>query len=298
MKTQVFGSTEVRKLVEMEQFAVECNWLLSNLTPEILAEHRQWLGPKLVDPNSNQVYIAFHSYVIQTPSLNILVDTCNGNDKQRPSMPAWTNLKTPYLDRMKAMGLSPDDIDIVMCTHLHTDHVGWNTRLENGRWVPTFRNARYLMSRGEFEFFDKLHKSNPPQPVNRGSWIDSVLPVVEARQAVFVDPGAPIDADLGDHIRLESAIGHTAGNVNIILNGGGRRACMSGDVFHHPIQFARPDLMNPADYNSEMAIAVRRRMIDSYADSDMMILAAHFTDPTAGHIVRHGDGFRFKFENQ
>ena len=124
MKTQVLGSLEIRKLVEMEQFAVDCDWLLGNLTPEILGEHREWLGPKLVEPGSNKVYIAFHSYVIQTPSLNILVDTCNGNDKQRPSMPAWTNLKTPYLERLKAMGLTPDDVDIVMCTHLHTDQIG------------------------------------------------------------------------------------------------------------------------------------------------------------------------------
>jgi glyoxylase-like metal-dependent hydrolase (beta-lactamase superfamily II) len=297
MKTQVLGSLEIRKLVEMEQFAVDCHWLLGNLTPEILREHREWLGPSLVEPGTNKIYIAFHSYVIQTPTLNILVDTCNGNDKQRPSMPAWTNLKTPYLERLKALGLTPDDIDIVMCTHLHTDHVGWNTRLENGRWVPTFPNARYIMSRGDFEFYDKLHKSNPPQPVNRGSFIDSVLPVVERGLAVFVDPGDTVDADLTDSVTLESAIGHTAGNLNILLKSGGRRACLSGDVFHHPIQFARPDLVSPADFNSDKAVAVRKRMIDSYADSDMMILAAHFPDPTAGHIVRHGNGFRFKFEN-
>ena len=100
---------------------------------------------------------------------------------------------------------------------------------------------------------------------------------------------------LTDSVRLESAIGHTAGNLNILLNSGGRRACLSGDVFHHPIQFARPDLVSPADFSSEKAIAVRKRMIDSYAESDMLILAAHFPDPTAGHIVRHGNSFRFKF---
>jgi glyoxylase-like metal-dependent hydrolase (beta-lactamase superfamily II) len=297
MKSQTFGSIEVHKLVEVDRLAVDHNFLLGNLTPEILNEHREWLGPNLVEPNSNRLYLSFHTYVIRTPTLNILVDTCNGNHKPRPSMAAFNMLDTPYLARLAEFGLAPEDIDIVMCTHLHTDHVGWNTRLENGRWVPTFRNARYLMSRVDFETFDKMHRSNPPLPINRGSFIDSVLPVVEHGLAVFVDPGDVVDADLTDTIRLESAIGHSPGNINIMLTSGGRRACLCGDVFHHAIQMARPELASPADFDHELGVQARQHLLDTYADSDMMMLTGHFPDPTAGHIVSHGNSFRFRFED-
>ncbi len=295
MKTQKFGSIEVHKLVEIDRMAVDCGWLLKNLTPEILEGQRDWLGPNLVEPGSSKIFISFHSYVIRTGKLNILIDTCNGNDKQRPSMPAWHMLNTDYLLRLHDIGLKPEDIDIVMCTHLHADHVGWNTKLENGRWVPTFPKARYLMSRGDYEYYDQLHRSNPPLPVNRGSFIDSVLPVMEHGRAVLVDPGDRVDADLTDAIRLESAAGHTPGNLNIFLNSGGKRACFSGDVFHHAIQCALPELMSPADFNSEQGIAARRHLLDTYADSDLLLLTGHFPEPTAGRIVRHGDGFRFRF---
>ncbi|MEJ1974822.1 MAG: MBL fold metallo-hydrolase [Acetobacteraceae bacterium] len=133
MKPQIFGSIEVHKLTEIERMAVDANWLLGNITPQILDENRSWLGSNLVEAGTDRLFLSFHSYVVRTPHLNILIDTCNGNDKQRPSMPAWHRLDTPYLQRLKAIGLAPDDIDIVMCTHLHADHVGWNTKLENGR---------------------------------------------------------------------------------------------------------------------------------------------------------------------
>ena len=133
MKPQSFGSIEIHKLVEIERMAMEPTWLFTNLLPEHLAENREWLGPNLIEPVTDKLFLSFHSFVIRTPHLNILVDTCNGNQKQRPSMPAWHMLDLPYLARLKAIGLAPEDIDIVMCTHLHADHVGWNTKLENGR---------------------------------------------------------------------------------------------------------------------------------------------------------------------
>src|ERR1700733_3663883 len=128
MKTQKFGAIEVHKFIEIDRMPVEANWLLHNITPEIVAANREWLGPHLGEPGTDPLILSFHTYVIQTPSLNILVDTCNGNDKQRPSMAAWHMMNSPYLQNLKALGLAPEDIDIVMCTHLHTDHVGWNTR--------------------------------------------------------------------------------------------------------------------------------------------------------------------------
>lgn len=289
------GEIEIRKIVEIERMAVDPKWLFGNIEPHHVAENRDWLGPTFVEPGSDRLILSFHSYLIRTPRLNILVDTCNGNDKQRPSVPAWHMLDLPYLERLQAAGVSADEIDIVLCTHLHTDHVGWNTRLESGRWVPTFPNARYVMSRAEFDYFDALHRSGPPQPVNRGSFADSVLPVVESGRALMVDPGDIVDAEIADAVSLEDAAGHSPGGVNILLRSGGRLACLCGDAVHHPLQCTHPELGSPADYDPAMAVATRRRMFDRYADTDTLLLTGHFPDPTAGRIIGHGDGFRFRF---
>jgi glyoxylase-like metal-dependent hydrolase (beta-lactamase superfamily II) len=296
MKTYSIGGFEIHKLVEIDRMIVDGAWLLGNLTNEIMDQHRDWLGPNLVEPGSYRVFLSFHSYVIKTPTLNILVDTCNGNHKQRPSMPAWHELDTDYLERLAGIGLAPEDIDVVMCTHLHADHVGWNTRLADGRWVPTFPWARYLMSRRDFEVFDALHRAGPQTPVNRGSFLDSVLPVVEHGQAVFVDPEDVVDAQLVGKLWLEGAPGHSPGNLNLRVRDAGGSACLCGDVIHHAIQCAVPELNSPADYDRAQGIASRRRLLESCADNDTIVLTGHFPDPTAGRIVSHGDSFRFRFD--
>jgi glyoxylase-like metal-dependent hydrolase (beta-lactamase superfamily II) len=296
MKPVQLGDITIHKVTEIERLAVDAPWLLGNITPEIIDQNRDWLGPKLLEPGTNKLILSFHTYVIRTPTLNILVDTCNGNHKQRPTMPAWHMLDLPYLDRLRAVGLAPEDIDIVMCTHLHADHVGWNTRLENGRWVPTFPKARYLMSRVDYEHFDALHRSQPDLPVNRGSFVDSVLPIVEHGRAVMIGPGDTMDADLSDQVWLEGAPGHSPGNINIFIKSGGRNACLCGDVIHHAIQCAAPHLSNPADVDKPQAIETRRKLLDRCADTDMLMLTGHFPDPTAGRIVSAGGTLRFRFD--
>jgi glyoxylase-like metal-dependent hydrolase (beta-lactamase superfamily II) len=294
VRTQAFGSTEVHKITEIERMAVDPAWLLGNITPEIVAANRDWLGPVFVEPDTDKLVLSFHSFVIRTPAATILVDTCNGNDKHRPTMPAWDRLDTPYLQRLKALGFEPDDIDIVLCTHLHADHVGWNTRLENGRWVPTFPNARYVMSRHEYAYFEAKHRENPPAPINRGSFADSVLPIVEAGRATLVDPGDGLGAELGDQVWLEDAAGHSPGGMNLWLTGGGRRACFCGDVIHHAIQCADPELNSPADFDRAMGVRARRALLAQCADTDTVLMTGHFPDPTAGQVIRHGNEFRFQ----
>lgn len=295
MKPQQFGSIEVHKLTEIENLALEADWLFPGIARKVVDEHRHWLGPHLVQPGSCRLFMSFHSYVIRTPTLNILVDTCNGNHKQRPSMPDWHMLDLPYLHRLALIGLKPDDIDIVMCTHLHTDHVGWNTRLEDGRWVPTFPRARYVMSRTEYRFFEELHNSGPEQPVNRGSFTDSVLPIVESGQALLLDADDMIDERLTGEITLESAAGHSPAGLNLLLTGGKRRACFCGDVIHHAIQCSVPELSNLADHNREQAIATRRHLLERAADEGLIIMSGHFPEPTIGQAIRHGENFRFQF---
>jgi glyoxylase-like metal-dependent hydrolase (beta-lactamase superfamily II) len=298
MKTLDLGSIQIHKLVEIERMMFDGPWLFEGLTSDMIHANRGWLGPELLEKGTDRLVMSFHSYVIRTAHRTVLVDTCIGNHKQRSSMPGWHMLtSTAYLDGLKAIGLTPEDIDIVMCTHLHVDHVGWNTRLENGRWVPTFPNARYLLSRADYEYFDARHRQNPAQPVNRGSFADSVLPVMEHGQAVLVDAARSIDADLGRGIWLEDAPGHTIGNLNIFVKSGGRSACLCGDVLHHAIQCAHPELYNNADYDRAQATATRMALLNRCADTDILVLTGHFPDPTAGRIVGYGQNFRFQFES-
>lgn len=296
MKAQKFGSSVVHKLVEIDKLALDDDWLFPGIDPKAVDQNRDWLGPNLVEPGTRRLYMSFHSYVIQTPTLNILLDTCNGNHKQRPTMPAWHMLNLPYLDRLNAIGLKPEDIDIVMCTHLHADHVGWNTTLENGRWVPTFPKARYVMSRAEYKHFEGLHNAKPVEPVTRGAFQDSVLPVVEHGRELLLGAGDTIDERLSGEVELEAAPGHSPAGLNLMLKSGGRRGCFCGDVIHHPIQCATPDLSNLADYDRKQAVATRRRVLDRSIDEGVDLFTGHFPDPTVGRFSRLDDVYRFKFE--
>jgi glyoxylase-like metal-dependent hydrolase (beta-lactamase superfamily II) len=296
VKAQQIGAIRIEKVSEIERLAVEPTFLFGNITPEIIARHRDWLGRRLIDFETGRLILSFHSYLVRTPHHVILVDTCNGNHKDRPSMPAWHMLDTSYLANLARLGVAPEDVDYVLCTHLHADHVGWNTKLTDGKWVPIFPRARYLMARTEFEHFDSMQRRNPDLAVNRGSFLDSVLPVVAHGQAELVEDTHAIERHLEDGIWLESAPGHSPGNVNVHVRSGGRHALMSGDVIHHPIQFAEPELANPADIDKALALRTRLDVIRRYTDTETLLLPAHFPEPTAGWIRSHGDRFRFRFD--
>jgi glyoxylase-like metal-dependent hydrolase (beta-lactamase superfamily II) len=301
MRAQRIGDIEITKVAEIDRMALEPNFLLGNATHEIIEEYRGWLGPNLVEPGSDRLILSFHSFIIRTRHHTILVDTCNGNDKKRPSMMAWDSLKTPYLANLAVAGIKPEDIDFVMCTHLHTDHVGWNTKLVDGRWVPTFPRAKYLFAKTEFDHFNRMHQSNPEQPVNRGSFIDSVLPIVEHNRAVMVDTSHVVEGEVGNGIWLVHAPGHTPGQVQIRVGarakGGEGLAVLSGDIIHHPIQLADPTLYNPADFDRAQAVESKVKLMNECADSNLLLLTGHFPDPTAGQVMRHGKQFRFRFQD-
>jgi glyoxylase-like metal-dependent hydrolase (beta-lactamase superfamily II) len=294
MKTQKLGAIEISKVVEIPSLALQATWLMPDITPDILADGRTWLGPEFIDPTAEVVHLSFHSFVVKTPRHNIPVDTCCGNDKQRPSMPAWHLLNTPYLRELAALSLQPEDIDIVLCTHLHADHVGWNTRLIDGRWVPTFPNARYIMSAVEYAHWHKLHAANPPEPVTRGAFADSVLPVVEHGQAMMVASDFLVDVELGEGVWLEPSPGHSPGHVCVHVKGGGHHALLCGDAIHHPVQMTHPHLSIGADFDRAQAIATRRNIMERYADTETLLLTDHFVSPTACHIVSHRDNFRMR----
>ena len=295
MQVQRIGEVEITRIVEIEQMALDTLWLFPKAAPELIAANLDWLGPRLIDPDGAKLYLSFHSFLVRTPHHTILVDTCNGNHKQRPSMPAWSNLELPYLQNLARAGVAPEDVDIVLCTHLHADHVGWNTRLLDGRWVPTFPNARYLMSRPEYEHWNRLHRAGPEQPVNRGSFADSVLPVMAHGQAELVEMDHVLDQEIGECLRLEGAPGHSPGHVLLHVGQGHDRAVLCGDVIHHPLQLAEPALCCGVDFDPAGSIRSRRALLECVADTSTTLLTAHFPAPTAGHVVRHGDAFRFRF---
>jgi glyoxylase-like metal-dependent hydrolase (beta-lactamase superfamily II) len=256
------------------------------------AEHAHWLAPHHYDPEKNLIKLSVHSWLLQVGGKKFLIDSCCGNQKARPTRPLWNMLDTPYLDRLAAAGARPQDIDYVMCTHLHHDHVGWNTQLRDGRWVPTFPNARYVISKPDFDYHHQLH-SDPgnTEPVEFGTFVECVLPVVEAGRADLVT--GPYR--LNEHIEIVAAPGHSAGHVVFKLESNGARASFIGDVFHHLLQVHYPRWNFPKNADPEQARASRRMVLEDSAATGALVLPCHVGAPFAGHIEATGKGFLPRF---
>jgi len=294
MKRIELGPVTIQSVPELAPLPTEATMIFVNSTPELIARGREWLDERYIHPTLDQVYIDFHSYVIRTGSRTILVDTCHGNHKTRRAPVDYANnLNTDYLGNLARAGFKPEDIDIVLCTHLHFDHVGWNTRLQDGRWVPTFPNAKYLISREDYEHFEREHKLAGSMEAE--AFEDSVLPVVAAGQAELIEASHVIERELGNAVWIEGAPGHTPGSIVLHAGTKAGKAIFSGDVIHHPIQIMEPSLHLPVDFDVAMAQGSRRRLLESCADADTLLMTAHFPDPTAGRVVSRTDGFRFQF---
>jgi glyoxylase-like metal-dependent hydrolase (beta-lactamase superfamily II) len=224
--------------------------------------------------------ISFHAFVVESEGRTILVDTCIGNDKDR-TVGVFAQLQSNFLADLAEAGVGAGDVDIVFCTHLHVDHVGWNTTLVDGSWTPTFPGARHLFHRTEYEYW-----RSEPQDIG-DVFGDSVAPVMEAGLADLVDDGHRITGE----VVLEPTVGHTPGHCSVRIESGGQRAVITGDMTHHPVQFARPDLCSTADWDQARAEATRR---EAYArwGADTLVLGTHFASPTAGRLEREGDAWR------
>jgi len=287
---RTLGHLEIMRVLEMIM-PFDRKAFFPNNTDEDWAPHRSWLEPDALDPETDSILLPMQSYVIRTPAHVILIDTCVGNHKHRPTRPIW-HLKddSVYLNALKAQGIDPAEIDYVMCTHLHSDHVGWNTRLDNGRWVPTFPNARYIFSETELASWrDEGHEK-----FSRDPYEDSVLPIVEAGLSDLVAD----DHVLNEFVHLEPTPGHTLGHVAVVLESSGQKAVMSGDLMHSPVQCAHPEWHPWPDWDPEMAATTRRDFLERYADTDTLVCTAHFPLPSAGHIVSERDAFRFVYDSK
>ena len=282
-KALQIGDITIDRIVEQEGAFLPALDMLPALTPALLDENRHWLEPAALDPEGN-LRLCFQSFVVRTPHYTVLVDSCIGNDKPRPARPAW-NMKSDdrFMRGLSGAGLGVADIDFVLCTHMHVDHVGWNTRLQDGRWVPTFPNARYVFAQTEYAHWEQQH-ALAPNPV----FADSVLPVVEAGRAELVGS----DHMLGDHVRLLPTPGHTPGHVSIALGAGAAAAVVSGDLIHSPLQARYPELSPRFDTDMAAAAVTRRAFLERFCDTETVCCMTHFPSPSMGRLTRWGEGFR------
>lgn len=255
---------------------------------EVLERHLHWLVPHHYIPAQDALVTSVHSWLIQTAHHTVLVDCCSGNHKDRPWWPRFHQLRTPFLQRLARAGVAPEQVDIVMCTHLHADHIGWNTQLRDGRWVPTFPRARYLFSRRECEHWDpRLHPDGADDPHRRIAWQDSVLPIIEAGLAEQVSgPHA-----IGDDLLIEDAPGHTPGHIllRLLHDDGGGVFC--GDVIHHPLQVCAPHWNSQFCMAPAQARATRRQVLEHCAETGARLLPTHFGAPHVASIRVDGDAF-------
>lgn len=280
------GEVTVTRIVEDKFAYVGWSDFFADGSPELARRH-DWVVPRFIT-EAGEIVLPFQAFLVVSRGRRIMVDTCIGNDKPRP-IELHSHLRTPFLDDLAAAGFPPESIDTVLCTHLHFDHVGWNTRLVDGRWVPTFPNARYLFGRKEWEHTKAL-LANPD--VHSEHVVNSIRPVIDAGLADFVDS----DHRVTDEIWLEPTPGHTPGHVSVHIASAGRHAVITGDLMHNPVQIAEPDLRTHFCTDPELARQTRRAFLERYEDRGALVFGSHFRDPTAGWIIREGANWRFAMD--
>ena len=274
------GDVTITRIVESSGSS-KPTFLFANLSAEAVRAHA-WLQPHFATPDGRLI-AAIQCFVIESKGKTIVVDTCVGNDKER-LLPAWNKLSSPFLADFAAAGFATERVDTVLCTHLHSDHVGWNTRLVDERWIPTFGRARYLVNRIEFDHLAALDDASERQLL-----ADSVQPVLDAGLVDWVAS----DHALTDEVRLEPTPGHTPGHVSVRIRSAGAEAVITGDLMHHPVQCCEPGVGSRFDANAEQAFATRMRFLREQADREVLVLGTHFAEPTGGRIVADGAAWRF-----
>ena len=272
------GDIKITRVVELEVTG-GCRFILPEATREACLP-LSWMHPHFMDDKGNLV-MSVHALVVDTGETQIVVDTCIGNDKQR-SIPAWSNLQTSFLHDLERAGYSPSAIDYVLCTHLHVDHVGWNTRLVDGEWVATFPNATYLVAKNEWEYWTNEPEGGTFDEV----YADSVKPIEPLLQRV----DAYAESEIVPGISLKPTPGHTPGHVSVNIQSNGEHALITGDCIHHPCQMTRIEWCSSADSDAAQGLKTRESLLEDLVNTDTLVIGTHFATPTAGYIRAHAEG--------
>ncbi len=294
------GEIRITRVVDMADFTIAPQFLFEIENETVLEQ--EWMKPHFIT-SEGDLLVSVHAFIVESAGRKILVDTCLGNDKTRHTE-AWNMRQGSFLQDLSAAGFPPESIDTVICTHLHVDHVGWNTKLEDGRWVPTFPNARYLFGRIEWDHW-RQEMEEERRLVAAGNdhaakllqveivMADSVLPVIAAGLHDLVE----VDHVVAPGVRLEPTPGHTPGHVSVMITSNGQEAIITGDMVHHPLQCAFPELGAHVDFSKTMSGETRRSFFDRNADRPVLILGTHFPTPTAGWLVSDGDNWQVSLDN-
>ena len=309
--TLTFGAARITAVVELVM-PTSVRWLLpEHPDPRGLRDAAaSWLRPQFMNERGHLLQ-TMQAFVVEVDGLTVVVDTGIGNDKERPgAAPEWHRRSGPFLDDFRAAGFEPEAVDFVICTHMHGDHLGWNTRLVDGEWVPTFAKARYVFAQAEYDYWKADSEADPavgaeapPEgiPSHGAAFADSVAPIVAAGRADLVDAEHRVSASLG----LRSSAGHTPGHVTVEIGpvglvgsvaSGGARALLIGDAMHSPIQCGAPESRPALDTPTFAAAARARRraILEEVADSDTVIAGSHFPPPGFGRVIRDEAAFRFE----
>ncbi|HJP38743.1 MAG TPA: MBL fold metallo-hydrolase [Gammaproteobacteria bacterium] len=284
MQRWQIGDVNITRIIETEDTSMAAEIMLPEATPANVLPI-EWLKPHFIDADGNLIASIF-SLLIESQGKKIVVDTCLGNDKQR-TVPEWHERQGAFLDEIAHAGFPREAVDIVACTHLHPDHVGWNTMLIDGEWRPTFPGARYLFSSLDWDWLDQ----QPVTPL--GDYCgDSVRPVFAADQADLIVP----DHQITEEVWLESTPGHSPGHVSVRISSQNQHAIITGDLIHHPCQMARPRWCSTFDFDRQQALQTREYFLQKFCGEPVLVIGSHFSTPTAGHIVADGDAYRFDTE--
>src|SRR5215469_8615055 len=285
MLSWLIGDVKVTRVVEMEiPFKYSEKYpFIAEARPEAL-KTMPWLYPHFVSPEDH-LLLSIHALRVDAPGLTLVVDTCIGNDRPRQFLRGQP-LQTAFLEHMKEAGFTRENVNAVVCTHLHVDHVGWNTMLDGGKWVPTFPNAKYLIGRQEYDHWRSQKDDHEQEAV----LADSVKPIFDAGLAQTVD----LNHRISPEIRLTPTTGHTPGHVSVVIESKGQTAVITGDMMHHPCQIGRPHWVAVFDSDQQAALATRQAMLKDWADKPVLIIGTHFVGPTAGYVKRDGDAYRFE----
>jgi glyoxylase-like metal-dependent hydrolase (beta-lactamase superfamily II) len=291
MKPLLIGDTRITSIIERDGPWRRPQDFFPQYDREVGYRHLAEMPDYVFDRASDRMVFTYQTFVIRTPQHNILVDTCIGEDKGFAAPLDFS--KQRWLDEFAAEGLRFEDIDYVFCTHLHVDHCGWNTKLVNGRWVPTFPRAKYIFHKREYAAWEQVAKDGEER--HKGVFRMNCLPVVEAGQALLVDD----DFALNDLISIVPTPGHAPGHYCVDVRGGGKRATVVGDLIHHALQCREPEWCCFADWDMAQSVQSRRRFLASVADTDTLILPIHFPPPTVGTILSDGgDRWRYRFREE